>query len=510
MALTKVSYSMIEGASANVLDFGAVGDGIADDTSAIQDAIDSSLAVYFPEGVYKITQPVNLQSQSRLFGAGYKSRILETAGGIIVGTDLSDVIIENLQVEIDASKSVATIIRLNNCDNSLVSGLSLVGLSSAATGTLSVFGGQNNLIDSVVGLYAAIFLSANNGDVVSPPASPNDWGRGNRITRCSVRLAAQGIACLWQQDVVVAFNTVSGSSTAFGCGILIEAGNNGAKVIGNVCNSNVRSGFYVEGAAPPYSVQGAQFIGNVANGNGEAGITLSTRYKDIRVIGGTYNSNTGSFPGGDADGAGVYMETAGDSVSITDATMIGNNNAGIVSFQQTGLLTRDNVIESSPYAHVTLGTHTSCNFGRLFSAAISIAKYNTVSYASGNRYDDASVLSTNAVSTVNPITLGTGGSAITRWSVKTTGDVYVQLRIDLGTGFSIPPGSIQFTLAETGFTVPNRAMSTVVVIANTAYKMATTRVLPGTSVLLAFESAPTWIAGDSIDVQLQWNVFNQS
>jgi len=40
MSLTKVTYAMIEGASVNVLDYGATGDGTTDDTAAIQAAID--------------------------------------------------------------------------------------------------------------------------------------------------------------------------------------------------------------------------------------------------------------------------------------------------------------------------------------------------------------------------------------------------------------------------------------------------------------------------------------
>lgn len=56
MSLTKVSYSMISGAEVNVFDFGAVGDGTTNDTSAIASAIAALPAtggtVYFPIGTF--------------------------------------------------------------------------------------------------------------------------------------------------------------------------------------------------------------------------------------------------------------------------------------------------------------------------------------------------------------------------------------------------------------------------------------------------------------------------
>lgn len=94
MALTKVHNRMVAGAVANVLDFGAVGDDVADDTAAIQAAIDSSasgLTVYLPAGVYKITDTILLKRGSvRLVGDGFgvtRIHYVNAAGGIAVSGD---------------------------------------------------------------------------------------------------------------------------------------------------------------------------------------------------------------------------------------------------------------------------------------------------------------------------------------------------------------------------------------------------------------------------------------
>lgn len=66
MSLTKASYSLITGAPVNVKDFGAIGDGVADDTTAIQNAIDSISkgVLYFPEGTYKTTATISVENKN--------------------------------------------------------------------------------------------------------------------------------------------------------------------------------------------------------------------------------------------------------------------------------------------------------------------------------------------------------------------------------------------------------------------------------------------------------------
>lgn len=97
MSLTKVTYSMIEGASFNVLDYGAVGDGVADDTVAVQAALTAAAGqiIVFPPKTYKITASLTVPANTWItaYGASldgssgvFKLLRFTNGGGIFGGT----------------------------------------------------------------------------------------------------------------------------------------------------------------------------------------------------------------------------------------------------------------------------------------------------------------------------------------------------------------------------------------------------------------------------------------
>jgi hypothetical protein len=94
MSLTKATYSMINGATVNVLDFGADPTGVSDSTTAIRDAIAAALSagsrsteVYFPAGTYLFNDTIDVSNSRQLslrgqtinFGGGVKT-ILKYTG----------------------------------------------------------------------------------------------------------------------------------------------------------------------------------------------------------------------------------------------------------------------------------------------------------------------------------------------------------------------------------------------------------------------------------------------
>lgn len=87
---------------ANVLDYGAIGNGIEDDTNAISDAVNSGLPVYFPIGTYAISSPITPATEGQMFfGAGWNSVIVYSGSAAFDCNSLKKIFIANLEIDED-------------------------------------------------------------------------------------------------------------------------------------------------------------------------------------------------------------------------------------------------------------------------------------------------------------------------------------------------------------------------------------------------------------------------
>lgn len=127
----------------SVKDFGAVGDGVADDTAAIQAAVNASTQVYLPAGTYKCDGIVTLDANSNLFGAGRgATRIVRngtnsaSVGVLYAESGSSTTFIENITIrDMTLDGQVATLgfsafrhlVSLNGVRNVVIERVEFVG-----------------------------------------------------------------------------------------------------------------------------------------------------------------------------------------------------------------------------------------------------------------------------------------------------------------------------------------------------------------------------------------------
>lgn len=89
MSLTKATFSMIKGAVFNVQDYGAVGDGVSDDTAAFVAciaAMSRGQTMYLPKGVYVVTSTLTINKSINIVGESKFDSIIYASG---FGTDAS-------------------------------------------------------------------------------------------------------------------------------------------------------------------------------------------------------------------------------------------------------------------------------------------------------------------------------------------------------------------------------------------------------------------------------------
>ena len=93
----------------SVKDFGAVGDGVADDTAAIQAALTASDGVYVPPGTYKITSTLAMKRGNRIFGDDFAvtNLVFWDCDGIQIPQGINVTTFEKLDLSSVSSTGVA-------------------------------------------------------------------------------------------------------------------------------------------------------------------------------------------------------------------------------------------------------------------------------------------------------------------------------------------------------------------------------------------------------------------
>ena len=120
MSLTKTTYSMIKGAVANILDYGAVSDNLsaaATNSVAIQAAFNENSSIFIPNGRFYYDTKLDIPNTRYIFGAERSSSILTYTGstvalesdqGVVNSSGLAEVTLFNFKIECD-----------NTCDAAL-------------------------------------------------------------------------------------------------------------------------------------------------------------------------------------------------------------------------------------------------------------------------------------------------------------------------------------------------------------------------------------------------------
>ncbi len=125
-AVTRSSSEKL-GEFVSIGDFGAIGDGLTDDTAAFQQALAAHSHVFVPEGVYLVTQPVTLGHGQSLFGAGMGAVIKAQGNGFdTLAVRGGNARIESLRIEGGAA-GISLAGGTEECVQNLISHIAVIG-----------------------------------------------------------------------------------------------------------------------------------------------------------------------------------------------------------------------------------------------------------------------------------------------------------------------------------------------------------------------------------------------
>lgn len=271
----------------NVREFGAVGDGVTDDTRSLQDALDAAVegsgVCYIPPGVYRVSTTLVVEGNVKIQGASnFRDGAVEAdIGGSVLyladsaGCDLMRISNEGRDAFV---YPVVLDVALfgNRRNNEAGSGLVLEGMNlSPVVGrcNISHFAEHGISAPSTCnnGLIRGCCIYYNGGNGLNLAG----WADGRVIANSCGRNGGQGVS------IGAANNQILANHCWLNRDRGIRLASEGNQVVGNRCNDAGGAGIHVVGARQ------CVVMGNVSDGNGRDANKSDDARSGIRVSGAT-------------------------------------------------------------------------------------------------------------------------------------------------------------------------------------------------------------------------------
>lgn len=175
----------------DIRDFGAVGDGVSDDTAAIQAAIDAAQVgsfIYFPNNIFKITASLSVKKSLTLGGLSMGGQ----DSGAVIYTEIDDA-----AVEVDCTlASIYYFVVQNLTIQNGIGGSSSIGVS---------FVGTNGVLRSTIdrvhfrGNYTGVSVESVSADWLSVTNNIFD-SSGGAVTFIGLKFSSQGAGTIFSSN----------------------------------------------------------------------------------------------------------------------------------------------------------------------------------------------------------------------------------------------------------------------------------------------------------------------
>ncbi len=291
----------------SVKDYGAVGNGITDDTLAIQTAINAASegdCVVFPVGVYKTSSVITISKRLSIEGNRSKIKIISNGIRIIYSdTSVEGLVFEGTRQSLNNCGLIieADKVLVKDCDFTLTS--HSIRVLSGTWHTLSRIRGRNITtgfieIGNVVG--TVVEDARYDTDVATyPQPQYGIWLYGEGCNISDIDLIRAG-KCIYLQCVTTRdntwnfFNSCSLDTSDYGLYVENKTSKSLNGQMFDQCwfSSHNNAGIYVEGT----NINGINFSDSVIINNKKEGVILTGSADNITFNNCTFSANSSSFP----------------------------------------------------------------------------------------------------------------------------------------------------------------------------------------------------------------------